>query len=38
MRGCLPKWEELIDRSFLPEGMKAAYRELLRRRDEELIR
>lgn len=38
MRGCLPEWEELIDRSFLPEGMKAAYRELLRRRDEELIR
>jgi serine/threonine-protein kinase HipA len=36
MKGCLPEWKALIDRSFLPEGMKAAYRELLNRRCEEL--
>lgn len=36
MKGCMPEWKALIDRSFLPEGMKAAFRELLNRRCEEL--
>ena len=36
MKGCLPEWKALIDSSFLPEWMKAAYRELLNRRCEEL--
>ena len=34
MKGCLPKWEELITQSFLPEKMKADYTRMLRQRVE----
>ena len=36
MKGYLPKWEELINLSFLPEKMKEEYMLLLRRRIERL--
>ena len=32
MKGCLPRWTELIGQSFLPEKMKADYCSLLRNR------
>lgn len=32
MRGCLPVWEELIGKSFLPEKMKSGYCRLLHQR------
>ena len=34
MKGCLPKWKELITQSFLPEKMKADYSRILRQRIE----
>ena len=34
MKGYLPKWEELIDISFLPDKMKANYHQLLSKRIE----
>ena len=32
MKGCLPKWKELISQSFLPEEMKIGYCDLLDKR------
>ena len=32
MKGYLPKWEELIDISFLPDKMKVNYHQLLSKR------
>ena len=36
MKGNLPKWEELINRSFLPDIMKSSYILLLKKRIEQL--
>ena len=36
MKGNLPKWEELINQSFLPDIMKSSYILLLRKRIEQL--
>ena len=35
---CLPKWEETIDRSFIAEGQKEAYKSLLRDRLKRLLK
>lgn len=36
MKGCLPKWKELISQSFLPEKMKTDYCALLDKRETHL--
>ena len=34
MKACLPKWNNLIDQSFLPDKMRANYHQLLNKRIE----
>lgn len=37
LKSSIPTWKELIDRSFLPEGKKAAYHEILDERTQRVL-